>query len=460
MTAELIVPIVAFLLAAVCLGFSIRAGRRHRLVQNIPTSKTTGVFIGLVELKGTAEAERPLRSFLTELPCVYYRWSIAEHWSKTETYRDKDGKTRTRRKSGWSTIASDTQHTVFYLKDDEGVIRVRPDEAEIDAANVLHRTCGRSDPLYYGKGPRRSIMNSTHRRRFVEEAIRLHAPLYIMGPARERDDVVAPEIRHASDAAMYLISVKTEERVARGYRWQYWGLGVFAILLAVAGWVIRHHLIGLPWQTHVGEYVGFAAGTISVWLLGSVWMIYNSLVDFRQRVRQAWSNVDVQLRRRHDLIPRLVNVVEGLRDHERQLQTELAALRAQMNATAPGERGPDPHGCAPALLLIAERYPELKSDEAFLNLQQTLVDTEQRIALARAYFNEIATHYNTRLEIVPDRLFARFAGLRPRPLITAADFERAPVEVRLAEDADAPPTTGPLDLELDEDAPSDDATEA
>jgi hypothetical protein len=142
--------------------------------------------------------------------------------------------------------------------------------------------------------------------------------------------------------------------------------------------------------------------------------------------------VEVQLKRRHDLIPNLVETVKGLRDYERNLQSELAELRSQMEATPPGVEGPDHRACGTVLLAIRERYPELKADDSFLNLQKNLSDTEQRIALARGYFNEIATFYNTRLEVVPDRFVAALVGLKPQVLMAANDFERAPVEVSLA----------------------------
>jgi hypothetical protein len=84
---------------------------------------------------------------------------------------------------------------------------------------------------------------------------------------------------------------------------------------------------------------------------------------------------------------------------------------------------------------IAERYPELKANESFLALQKTLSDTEQRIALARSYFNEIAMHFNTRLEIVPERYVAQLGAMKPQPLMAANEFERAPVKVELASPA-------------------------
>ena len=80
---------------------------------------------------------------------------------------------------------------------------------------------------------------------------------------------------------------------------------------------------------------------------------------------------------------------------------------------------------------MVECYPDLKANASFTNLQKNLIDTEQRIALARGYFNEIATNFNTRLEIVPERFVARLAGMKPQPLMAANDFERAAVTVTL-----------------------------
>jgi len=166
--------------------------------------------------------------------------------------------------------------------------------------------------------------------------------------------------------------------------------------------------------------------------MGWVWTVYNSLINLHHRLEQGWSQVDVQLKRRHDLIPNLVETVEGYRDHESETQKLLTELRGQAEATPPGVAGPDFKGIAPMLRVIMERYPDLKASESFLRLQQALVDAEQRIALARDYFNDIATFYNTRLGIVPDRFVAGLARLHPATLMSAADFERAPIQVKLA----------------------------
>ncbi len=404
---------------------SLRLLRRRRLIADIPTSKAEGVFIGLVELKGRAECGRPLTSYLAATSCVHYAWSVEEHWSRTvtETVRDADGKTRTqtRTESGWKTVAEGGERISFYVVDETGAVRVVPDGAKVEAVEVFSRSCRRGDDLYYGKGPPTSVADSTQERRFREQAVPLGAALYVVGQAREREDVVAPEIAASADAPLFLISTRTEEQVGGGLTGWSWFCGVLALLAAAAG-------VGFATR-HPGWAAGGAGTALWVWALGWVWTAYNSLVNLRQRVRQAASRVDVELKRRSDLIPRLVGTVEGLRDHERTVQAQVASLRAQAGATRPGESGPDPEAVLPALRVVLERYPELKAQEAFLKLQEALVKTEQRLALARSYYNEIATFFNTRLEQVPDRFLAGLGAMKPAPLIAAAGFERAPVAV-------------------------------
>ena len=165
--------------------------------------------------------------------------------------------------------------------------------------------------------------------------------------------------------------------------------------------------------------------------LGWAWTVYNSLVNLWQRVKQGWSQVDIELKRRNDLIPNLVQVIEGYTTHESGLQELVAKMRQQMSATPPGVGGPDYTGFMPTLRATVENYPDLKAGDLFLKLQKELSDTEQRIALARDYFNQIVTFYNTRLEIVPDTFLAKIMRLKPQTLMAAADFERAPIKVDL-----------------------------
>ncbi|HSY19658.1 MAG TPA: LemA family protein [Candidatus Acidoferrales bacterium] len=428
-------PLIGAVLALVCLICAFRDGRRRRLIDNLPTSKTTGVFIGFVELKGTAESASPLASYLAEQACVHYSWTVQEHWSRTvtETYTDDKGntQTRTRTESGWTQVADGGETIPFYLQDDCGVILIQPEGAKIEPLTIFDETCTPLNALYYGKGPAGAVSDSSFRRRFVEVAVPVKANLYLVGQARERQDIVAPEIAADSTAPMFLISTRTEEQVSGGMKWGSRGWTFFGLLAAVGFMVWSDMARNIDPQRQVVLYVAIGCAYLFTGLLLWIWMVYNALVDVRQRVRAAWSLVDIQLKRRFDLIPNLVNCVKGYQGHEAQVQTELAALRSQLSATPPGVAGPDHAAVSTQVIAIAERYPELKANDAFLALQKSLSDTEQRIALARSYFNEIATHYNTRLEIVPERYVALLGAMKPQSLMAANEFERAPVTVDL-----------------------------
>jgi hypothetical protein len=430
-------PWLGWAIAVFSLVASLRACHRRRLIDNLPTSQTQGVFIGLVELKGTAQCERPLVSFLAATKCVYYSYEIQERWSRlvTETESDGRGGTRTvtRRERGWTTIDSQTESTPFYLQDDTGSLLVCPAGARIEALGVFSETCSPMDPLYYGKGPASGLLDSDQVRSFSEKAVPLSAPLFIVGQARERQDIVAPEIAADPKAPEYLISVRTQEQVSSGLGRQ---IGLFFFLGALtapgghilSALVLNQEFTPLLIALLAGEFLLY----LVIWAVGWLVTVYNSLVELRQRVKQGWGQVDIQLKRRHDLIPGLINTVKGYRDHEAATQEALAGLRSQLTATPPGQSGDDFHSVQGEIRMLREAYPELKADQNFAALQQSLADTEQRVALARSYFNSIATFYNTRLQVIPDRFVAALGGMKPRVLMEANEFERAPVNVNFA----------------------------
>ncbi len=442
-------PWIGLAIAAFALYASMRALRRKRLIDNLPTSKTQGVFIGLVELKGTCQCEQPLTSYLAETPCVYYSYDIEERWSRWVTETESDGKggtrTVTRRETGWTSVASQIESTPFYLQDDTGHLLVRPDGARIEALGVFSQTCSMGDPLYYGKGPAGGVMDSDGVRRFTEQAIPLQVPLFIVGQARERQDIVEPEIAADPHVSDYLISVRSQEQVSGGLGWQIWLFLFLGLAIAPGGHILGDlagnvEITAVSILIYIGEFLLF----LGLWTVWWIITVYNSLVELRQRVEQGWGQVDIQLKRRHDLIPNLIDCVKGYRDYEASTQEAVTEMRNQLSATAPGQTGTDFISILSQVNLLKEAYPNLKANENFLALQQSLSDTEQRIALARSYFNSIATFYNTRLEVIPDRFLAQLGGMKPRTLMQANDFERASVAVSFATaetTASAPPTS-------------------
>jgi len=428
-------PWLGGLLALGCLLASFRNFRRRSLSKELPTSRALGVFMGLVEMKGSAECEAPLVSVLAEAECIHYRYKVEEEWRRTEM--DSDGKLKT--ESGWKTVDEGTQTVPsFYVKDATGAILVRPKGAELDAPVVFNRSCGRDDPVYFGKGPMAEISDSCGRRRFFEEAIRLHGPVYLVGKARERRDIVAAEIAADDTAELFFISGHSEQEVQSTFAWHGVGWSLLGLVLLVGGFMLRDHLREQALVPHLGFYAKIGAAYLGCWVVAWVWNVFNDLVALRNRVREGWGLIDIQLKRRFDLVPNLVRAVEALRDHEREAHAQLAMLRQQAAAPLAGQRA-----LKPVLGVLQEKYPELKSSGNFLALQKQLVETEERIALARDYYNAIATHFNTRIEILPDRFVAALLLARRFDLVASGDFERAPVRVDFGRPAASPSRTPP-----------------
>ncbi|PKO20174.1 hypothetical protein CVU37_00520 [candidate division BRC1 bacterium HGW-BRC1-1] len=228
---------------------------------------------------------------------------------------------------------------------------------------------------------------------------------------------------------MFIISTRTEKEVSRGFRIAFWVLIVLGLGGGLGAWYSgRSEAVGFnQWPEWIPVIVGYFALVVVGW----IWMVYNSLVMLRQRVRQGWSLIDVQLKRRADLIPALVATVKGYAAHESQTQEVLALLRSQATSTPQGTAGENPEAVGKAVMALAESYPDLKANESFLSLQHQLAETEQRIALARGYFNEIVKFYNTRIEVQPDNILATSFGFKKADFLEAAGFERAVPKVEL-----------------------------
>jgi LemA protein len=155
---------------------------------------------------------------------------------------------------------------------------------------------------------------------------------------------------------------------------------------------------------------------------------YNGLVALRQRCRQAFADIDVQLKQRHDLVPNLVETVKGYAQHEREtLDNVVKARNAAMAASGPSAQAAAEgmlQGALRQLFALAEAYPDLKANENFRQLQSELGDIENKIAAARRFFNNAAAEYNTRRQSFPAVLFADTLGFGPQEFFNLDEGER------------------------------------
>lgn len=162
--------------------------------------------------------------------------------------------------------------------------------------------------------------------------------------------------------------------------------------------------------------------------------IYNGLVKSRLKVKNSWSQIDVQLQRRFDLIPNLVETVKGYMGHEKDVLTKVTELRSSWakasTVTQKAELDNELSGTLKTIMAISENYPDLKSSQNFSELQEELRNTENKISYARQFYNDSVTLYNTKLEVFPSNIFASMFGFKPEVLFEINDSARNNVNVK------------------------------
>jgi len=172
---------------------------------------------------------------------------------------------------------------------------------------------------------------------------------------------------------------------------------------------------------------------IIVFLVFYVIAKYNQLVSLRNRIQNAWSQIDVQLRRRYDLIPNLVETVQGYAKHEREVFENVTKARSAMaGAKGVKEQGEAQNMITDALgklFAVAEAYPELKANQNFMMLQEELSGTESKIAYSRQFYNDTVMAYNTLIQSFPSNIIANAFGFRENEYFPMEDVAREPIKI-------------------------------
>src|SRR3989344_6753385 len=161
-------------------------------------------------------------------------------------------------------------------------------------------------------------------------------------------------------------------------------------------------------------------------------MAYNSLVTLRTRINNAWSQIDVQLKRRYDLIPNLINTVKGYVKHEKQVLTDLTKARSNLvsgNMQEKSKASDQVTNALKSLFAVAENYPQLKANENFKLLQEELSGTESKIAYSRQFYNDNVMTLNNKIQQFPSNIIANMLSFKEREFFEAEESEKKPVKV-------------------------------
>ncbi len=169
---------------------------------------------------------------------------------------------------------------------------------------------------------------------------------------------------------------------------------------------------------------------IALFIIGA----YNGLVKSRQKVKNAWSQIEVQLQRRFDLIPNLVETVKGYMEHESSVLEKVTSLRSSWaNASSVKEKANldnELSGLLKTIMAVSENYPDLKANQNFTELQNSLTETENKISFSRQFYNDTVTMYNTKLEVFPSNIIASMFNFKPE-LLFNVDSEEARKNVKV-----------------------------
>ena len=361
------------------------------------------------------QGETILTSPFTLTPCIYYH-SIVEDYKKQGKH------------SEWVIVENLVNYVPFYLEDKRGTIKVDvsnmdsdfsgykiekfnrivpdPDKSEIDATPVLkHAT-------YEENRTTLAIFHTTHELRRSEFVLMPRTSVFVHGYVSKRNGEL---VLHEHDRHPLIISTKTKDTyVEEFYKGRH--LIYFVHFLMTVGFTIA--MLSANYFLHIDPVLLYAVIYIgNAGIVGSIiFTMYNRLVTLQNRAQTALSNIDIELKRRADLIPQIVMFVKEYASHEKRQHLDIASTRLTpaFMTSLPKEVPTsfiDP-------LLVVENYPHLKASENYQSLMRSLVDTEERIAYSRTFYNRNTRKYNALIAQFPFIIIAQLLGFKPMEFLT------------------------------------------
>lgn len=398
---------------ALLIAIALLVGARRADARNWIYARAPALPIRLVNarddawVRGIVECATPLRVPRFAEPCVYFVYTVEE--KRTRTVRTSKGGTRT--ETYWAVVQTDIDGVVFDLVDGANRIRIDARAAELhDLASTGydHEWSRRYHATYLPLGDERSALGCVSE---DGRALEAHANIPLLTCRRTRDE--------------FIRGAESGERWMRGFGF---GLLFVGVLVAAYGALMHVHASVVDPKFEPAQAVLAAAIAACVTL--GVWVVhaYNTLVAYRTRTLAAWRHIDVDLKQRFDLVPRLATIVAATAAHERVTFDELARLRTQIttsDARAAIRAESSIRDSITQVLALSEKYPALRTSTSYAKLHDQLVALEDKIAHDRVFFDDCATEFNTTIETFPRSLLARAFGFQRWPLFEVDASGRA-----------------------------------
>ena len=411
------VAALLLLLSWALLAFARRKDHQNWIRQKAPLLPLTLVNVrDDAWLRGETRCAEPLSVPYFGDSCLAYTYCLEEE--VTESYTDSRGDRQERKR--WVTRESLADAVEFELV--QGALSIRIHAGEAELCDLPHR------------GPEREFLS-----RFRHSAGFLPHPATVSALGSVGEERARLE---SYQSIPLLITTKTRERFLKASERSEQALRITGLLLALLSFAGLIYAGALHFELPASARQVWSlprallAGGLGLLLFLLLYALhtFNTMVLYRNRTRAAWKQIDVDLKNRFDLIPRLVAVIGGAADHERGLFQRLTELRsglaradANQQITAEGEFSEEVR----RLIAVREAYPELSSNQTFLKLHRELTALEEKIAHAREFFNDCATEYNTFVSQMPRALLAGPCGFREWPLFQIQGDEGLAVEVPL-----------------------------
>jgi LemA protein len=399
--------------AATACGIACLVIARIKDQENYIIQKATPLPLAMVNerddvwLKGIAECDAPVTGPHFGIPCLHYNYKLEERVTKRST----DSKGRRTTSTRWVTRQRDSDSAVFRLSDANGSILINGNDADFrHLTKEQDRRGNWRHTLHYFPYP--SGVNAVGSVSEGKERLEKYANI--------------PLVVTCLDRAAFVSDAEKKEKWLRGG-------GFFLLWTGMTGlfyflWDWRSLPVATDGQFSPKTLI--AALLPSSFILTAFWLVYtyNTFITYRQRCENAWRQVDVDLRMRYDLIPRLVSVVKEYMKHESQVLESLTRLRSR--AVSGGRKGQiaaeqEMSGSVDKVIARVEDYPDLKAQEPMQKLVRELRAIEEKIAHGRIIYSEAVMEYNTTITRMPAGLVAAMSGFKTRPYFHIETEERA-----------------------------------